>query len=61
VRYYCAAAVHAAMSASGSVTLTTNELTVTDRRQTFARAGGSIVNFTKPFRDPLTSQRLRLP
>lgn len=31
--------------------------TVTDLRSTLAGASGSIVNSTKPFRDPLTSQR----
>lgn len=45
------------MSASGSVTVTHNERTVTDFSQTFACAGGSIVKDTSPLPDPLTSQR----
>jgi hypothetical protein len=40
--------VHAAMSASGSVTLTTNERSVTDLNAAFAFTGGSIVKVTSP-------------
>ncbi len=51
--------MHAAMSASGSVTLSTSAPTGIDMRHIFARAGGAMLSSTKPFRDPLTSQRSR--
>lgn len=52
-----AGAVHAAIRAPGSVTLSTSTFRVIDFHQTLAGTGGSIVSCTKPLREPLTSQR----
>lgn len=51
----------AAISASGSVTLTQSVRSVIGTPMTCARTGGSMVNSTMPFDDPLTSHRPRQP